>query len=308
MKSVKNTKTPKAFEEGKRAAWLSIWTLLGIGIAEVVISTTTGSLTLQADGLDSMADALVSFIVWFGITMLQKPKSKFFHFGYAKIESFAAFTAAVVIVILGVFIVYHAYERLLHPSTLINPEITMITLIAAGSISLHRALRVRSIAKKYNLISLNLDAKNSIKDGTASFVGFGSILAGYFGIPYTDAIGGMIIAGYIFFMAYTAFRESTLVLIDAVKNPKLRDEITKHIEDKFRVKVEEVLIRPLGNAFSIQIYVQLDRTMPLERVHMILKDIRNSVVESFKSEETVIIPKPSDVPIVEEQNDKDISA
>ena len=137
-----------------------------------------------ADGLDSMADALVSFIVWFGITMLHKPKSRLFHFGYAKIESFAAFGAAVVIVVLGAFIVYHAYERILqHPTHITNPEITMITLVAAGSISLHRAFRVRKVAKKYNLVSLNLDAKNSIKDGSASFVGFGSILAGYFGIP-----------------------------------------------------------------------------------------------------------------------------
>lgn len=62
-----------------------------------------------------MADSIVSFIVWFGITILHKPKSRLFHFGYAKIESFAAFVAAVVIVILGAFIVYHAYERLLHP-------------------------------------------------------------------------------------------------------------------------------------------------------------------------------------------------
>src|SRR5215210_503673 len=189
------TNKTKAFEEGRRAAWLSIWTLLGIGIAEVIVSTTTGSLTLLADGLDSMADALVSFIVWFGITMLQKPKSRLFHFGYTKIESFAAFIAAVVIVILGAFIVYHAYERILHPTQVINPEITMITLVAAGSISLHRAFRVRRIAKKYNLISLNLDAKNSIKDGSASFVGFASILAGYFVIPYMDGIGSMIIAG-----------------------------------------------------------------------------------------------------------------
>ena len=84
-----------------------------------------------------MADALVSFIVWFGITMLHKPKSRLFHFGYAKIESFAAFVAAVVIVILGAFIVYHAYERILHPTQVINSEITMITLVVAGSISLH---------------------------------------------------------------------------------------------------------------------------------------------------------------------------
>jgi divalent metal cation (Fe/Co/Zn/Cd) transporter len=53
----------RAFEEGKRAAWISIWTLLAIGIAEVVISTTTGSLTLLADGLDSMADALIHSLI-----------------------------------------------------------------------------------------------------------------------------------------------------------------------------------------------------------------------------------------------------
>ena len=283
----------KAFEEGKRAAWVSVWTLLGIGIAEVVISTTTGSLTLFADGLDSMADALVSFIVWFGITMLHKPKSRLFHFGYAKIESFAAFVAAVVIVVLGAFIVYHAYERILNPTEILNPEITMITLVAAGSISLHRAFRVRRVAKTYNLISLNLDAKNSIKDGSASFVGFGSILAGYFGIPYMDGIGSMIIAGYIFYMAYTAFKESTLVLVDAVKNPQLENDIAKFVEQKFNVNVDDVLIRPLGNSFSAQLHVVLDQNLTLKEVHEILTKINAAVVERFGTEETTVIPRPA---------------
>lgn len=280
------------FEEARRAAWVSIWTLVGIGVAEVLVSVFTGSLTLFADGLDSMADALVSFIVWFGIRMLQKPKSKLFHFGYAKIESFAAFVAAVVIVILGAFIVYHAYERILHPTTVTNPEIVMVTLAAAGSISLHRAFKVRAVAKKYNLVSLNLDAKNSIKDGTASFVGLGSIVAGYFGVPYMDAVGGMIIAVYIFFMAYTAFRESTLVLIDAVKNPELQQQITNHIESKFNVKVEKILLRPLGHDFSAQVHIELDRNLTLDKAHETLTQIRDSLIKDFKVEDPLIIPKP----------------
>jgi len=288
-----NKNKSKAFEEGKRAAWVSIWTLIGIGIAEVVISTTTGSLTLFADGLDSMADALVSFIVWFGITMLHKPKSRLFHFGYAKIESFAAFVAAVVIVVLGSFIVYHAYERIVHPVHIINPEITMITLVAAGSVSLHRAFRVRRVAKKYNLISLNLDAKNSIKDGSASFVGFGSILAGYFGIPYMDVVGSMIIAGYIFYMAYQAFKESTLVLVDAVKNPEMEDQIARFVEQRFDVNVDDVLIRPLGHAFSAQLHVVLDQNLTLGEAHEILTKINTAVSERFETEETTVIPRPA---------------
>lgn len=282
----------RVFEEARRAAWVSIWTLVGIGIGEVAISAFTGSLTLLADGLDSMADALVSFIVWFGIRMLQKPKSRLFHFGYAKIESFAAFIAAVVIVILGAFIVYNAYERIQHPAVITNPEIVMATLAAAGGISLHRAFKVRNIARKYDLVSLNLDAKNSIKDGTASFVGLGSIIAGYFGIPYMDSVGSILIAGYIFFMAYTAFRESTLVLIDGVKNPELQQQIANHIENKFNVRVEKILLRPLGQNFSAQVHVELDRNMTLDKAHETLTSIRNSLIEDFKAEDPVVIPKP----------------
>lgn len=263
-----------------------------MGIAEVTVSATTGSLTLFADGLDSMADALVSFIVWFRITMLRKPKSRLFHFGYAKVESFAAFIAAVLIVVLGAFIVYHAYERLIHPVTMINPEITMITLVGAGSISLHRSFRVRSVAKKYNLISLNLDAKNSIKDGSASFVGFGSILAGYFGIPYMDSIGSIIIAGYIFYMAYTAFKESALVLVDAVKKPELENEISKYVEERFNVNVDDVLIRPLGYTLSAQVHVALDEDLKLKDAHEILTKINTAVTERFGTEETTVIPRP----------------
>jgi cation diffusion facilitator family transporter len=282
----------KVFQEAKRAAWISIWTLVGIGVGEVLVSTFTGSLTLFADGLDSMADALVSFIVWFGIRMVQKPKSRLFHFGYAKIESFAAFVAAVVIVVLAIFIVYNAYERILHPVMLQNPEIVMVTLAAAGSISLHRAFKVGKVAKKYNLVSLNLDAKNSIKDGTASFVGLGSIIAAYFGIPYMDAVGSILIAVYIFFMAYTAFKESTLVLIDGVKNPELQQQIANHIESKFNVKVEKILLRPLGHDFSAQVHVELDRNMTLDKAHETLTGIRNSLIEDFKAEDPVVIPKP----------------
>ena len=51
-------------------------------------------------------------------------------------------------------------------------------------------------------------------------------------------------------MTYTAFKESTLVLVDAVKNPQIEDQIARFVEQKFDVNVDDVLIRPLGHAFS----------------------------------------------------------
>jgi len=58
---------------------------------------------------------------------------------------------------------------------------------------------MRIITNKYNLLSLKTDARNSIKDGSASVVGFLSVLvASQFGILQADAIGGMIIADTFF--------------------------------------------------------------------------------------------------------------
>jgi hypothetical protein len=79
--------------------------------------------------------------------MLQKRKSKLFQFGYAKIESLAAFITAVVILILASFIVYNAYQRIANPVPVQNAEITMLALAVAGSISLHLAFKVGEVAK-----------------------------------------------------------------------------------------------------------------------------------------------------------------
>jgi cation diffusion facilitator family transporter len=280
------------FEEARKAAWVSIWTLIAIGVAEVLISVFTNSLTLFADGLDSLADALVSFVVWFGISMLRRPKSRLFPFGYTKIESFAAFIAAVIILFLGGSIIYNAYQHILHPQPVENYPVTMAALAAAGAVSLHRAFKVRSVARKYDLISLNLDAKNSIKDGTASFVGLASVIAAFFGIPYMDAIGSIMIAGYIFYMAFMALKESALVLVDAVRNPEMQAEMTRFIESKFKVKVEKILLRPAGQEFYAQVHIELDKDMSLDKANEIMTSIRKSVMTEFETEDTIVVPKP----------------
>ena len=52
------------FAAGERIAQRSVWTLMALGIVEIIFSTVTGSVALFADGVDSLSDASVSFFVW----------------------------------------------------------------------------------------------------------------------------------------------------------------------------------------------------------------------------------------------------
>jgi len=292
-KSEKSTNNIEILSKGQRAARQSVITLACIGIAEVTISLFTGSITLTADGIDSLADSMISFIVWFGILMIRKPRSKIFHFGYRKVEVLAAFIAAIIIVILGSFIAYHAFQSLYETRTIHHPELTMITLVAAGSISLHRAFLIRKVAIESNLISLKLDAKNSIKDGTSSFIGFSSVLAAtYFGFVFMDAVGGIIIAGYIFFMAYTAIKESALVLVDAVHNPQMTDKIQTIILEKFKIKTSDIFLRPTGHEFNAEIHIILPNETRLDETSRLVKELSYTIKNDLELAHVVIVPEP----------------
>jgi divalent metal cation (Fe/Co/Zn/Cd) transporter len=81
----------------------------------------------------------------------------------------------------------------------------MVVLAAASVISIYRAIQMRNIANRHNLLSLRTDAKNSIKYGSASVVSFLSVLiATQLGFSQMGTSGGIIIAGDIFSVAYVS--------------------------------------------------------------------------------------------------------
>jgi cation diffusion facilitator family transporter len=251
----KPTETSRPINDGIRCAQkvakISVITLLSIGLVELLIGEISGSVVATADGIDSLSDAMISFIVFMGLVIAGRPADKKFHFGYYKVESFAALIAAIGMIVMGSIILYQSSSSLLlqDKHEIRQPVLTMIILGAASIISLHRAVQMRNIANRHNLLSLRTDAKNSIKDASASVVGFVSVLiATQFAFLQMDAIGGMIIAGYIFSVAYISLKQSSLILVDSWQNPKVTDLIRQIIEEKFKekVKVQQILLRPAG--------------------------------------------------------------
>ena len=176
----------------------------------------------------------------------------------------------------------------------------MIVVAAAGAISLYRALQMRNIANKHNLLSLKRDAKNSIKDVSASVIGFLSVLiASQFGFLQADAIGGMLIAGYIFSVAYISVKESSLILVDAWQNPSSIAFVKKSIEEKFEgiVRVRSVKLRKTGMVSQAEIHIETDGTRPLKEVEMILLNTElhiRSIIPSM--DKILVIPHPGYFP------------
>ncbi len=284
------------FAAGERIAQRSVWTLLALGIVEVIFSQVTGSIALFADGIDSLSDASVSFFVWTGLHFARRRPSKRFPFGYYKVESLTALIAALILVGAATFIFLRAYRAFFNPKPLTSSYIALVVLLVTGLVSLYRALQMRRIALKYNILSLSVDAKNSIKDASSSFVAFGSVLLATFGLHETDAIGGMLVAIYILTVAYVALRESSLVLLDAFHDPELTKEIESVIHMNRQVKsIKELKLRRAGPFIVGILEVAVDGDMTVRQMHAVVTELENSIkkrIAGLRSLTVKAIPTP----------------
>jgi cation diffusion facilitator family transporter len=201
------------------------------------------------------------------------------------VESFAALMAAIGMIIIGGIIFFSSYQALIHPHEITQPVITMVILALAGFISFHRSFQMRNLANNYNLLSLKKDATNSIKDGSASIIGFFSVLIStQFGFLQMDAIGGMVIAVYIFSVSYLSLKKSSFILVDSCEDSNLSDRLKKIIMERFSdeiINVKSILVRPTGMAMHAEFHVELDGRTRFGDVDLLLMDIEKVIRSTF---------------------------
>jgi cation diffusion facilitator family transporter len=284
------------FAAGENIAKLSVFTLLIIGIVEIVVGRLTLSVGLTADGVTSLLDALVSCIVWLGLHFSRRRPDERFHFGYHKIETLSALIVSLSMIIIASYIIFVSYMTFFNPRTIIYPALALVTLLVAGVASMYRAFQMRAVAKKYGLLSLRTDANNSIKDATASFVIFASVVGASVGFLELDAIGGMIIGIYILGVAYVTVKEASLILVDACES----SEITSVLKGALKTipgvyDIGSIKLRPSGPYLTGVVAVIVNGSVTVsetERLNGKILEVMSTIIDPMGDVSVVFRSKP----------------
>jgi cation diffusion facilitator family transporter len=269
--------------KGGTVAERSFVVLVIVGLVEVLVGTFTLSLALVADGLQSFADAIVSLIVWIGLRLSGKAPDGRFHFGYYRVENFASIVAAFVLMISGGVILYESYQEMLNPRKIVNAEIAMATaLVAATVASVLLCFKIRT-ARKFDSSALKADAFNSVKDVLTSVTAFVGIASGkYLNIRATDSIAGIIISFFVFTVAYSVVKESSLVLMDACQCSDILLDIENIAKSVKHVKgVHEIRMRKLGRSLIGDMHIVVDGDMSVREADRIGTQIEEQVKKEF---------------------------
>ena len=104
----------------------------GIAAAKFVGFLITGSSSMLAEAVHSVADTSNQGLLLFGQRQARKEADSLHQFGYGRSRYFYSFVVALVLFSLGsVFALYEGYHKISHPQKLTSPLVAIVILVVA---------------------------------------------------------------------------------------------------------------------------------------------------------------------------------
>lgn len=219
---------------------------LGIAVAKFIAWFFSGSASMLAEGIHSLADSGNQILLLLGGRRARKKADQDHPFGYGRERYVYAFVVSIILFSVGgLFSIYEGVEKLTHPHEVTNlwvPLIVLVVAIGLESFSLRTAVRESNLvrAEGESWIGFIRHAKAPelpvvLLEDVAALIGLvfallGVGLTAITGDPLFDALGTLMIGVLLIVVAITLGIETKSLLVGEGANPGDRDTIIRAIE------------------------------------------------------------------------------
>jgi cation diffusion facilitator family transporter len=133
-----------ATDGGSKAVVTALAANLAIGVSKFVAAAITGSASMLAEGVHSVADSTNQVLLLVGGRRAKRPASALHPFGYARERYVYAFLVAIILFSLGgLYALYEGYHKVVDPHPLSSPLVAVVVLVLAAGLegyALHTAV------------------------------------------------------------------------------------------------------------------------------------------------------------------------
>lgn len=257
---------------------------LALGIFKVIAGVLGNSGALIADGIHSFSDLLSDGVVLYAAKHSAEEADDEHPYGHERFETVATLGLAIILAIIGVGIIYDAFERLFNPSELSHNA--LLLSVVALSIFSKEALYwyTLKVAKTYKSDMLKANAWHHRSDALSSVVVFIGILGSLNGYLYLDGVAAVVVGFMIIYIAWKlglgATKELVDSSIDADQVKQLRDSIGRISGVN---SVHSLRTRKIGHTISCDVHVQVDPFLSVSEGHIISVSVERVAKECLEN-------------------------
>lgn len=211
-----------------RAILAALLANAGIAVAKFVGFLITGSSSMLAEAVHSVADTSNQGLLLFGQRQARKQADDLHQFGFGRSRYFYSFVVALVLFSLGaVFALYEGYHKIVHPVPLSSPVVAIAILVVAIGLEAFsfrtavvesRPLKGASTWWQFIRRSRNPELPVVLLEDTGALIGLVLALGGVgltvlTGNPVWDGVGTMAIGALLGVIAVVLMTETHSLLI-----------------------------------------------------------------------------------------------
>lgn len=268
----------------------SIVTVSILIVLKTIMYVFSGSTSVLASLMDSLADATVSVMTFFAIRFSLKPADDNHRSGHGKIEGLAALFQSLLIGGAGVALFYQSVVSFFNPQPVAHHEWGIAVMLLSIVLSVVLVRIQSKVLKEAPSLAVEADLAHYSTDiivNAGVIVVLLALMAG--GPVWIDSLFGMLVTGYLLYAARGIALQGMDMLLDRELPETVRQAITMRVRAHTGVRdMHDLRTSKSGMRIFISFDIEVDGAMTLTAAHDIARNIEYDLIREYPHADIMI--------------------
>jgi cobalt-zinc-cadmium efflux system protein len=249
-------------------------------VVEVIGGLLSNSLALLSDAGHMLTDNLALLLSFFALKFAAMPATERKTFGFYRLEILAALLNGIALVLLSLYIMYQAYQRMIHPQPVAGMLMLVVALIGLAANVIGALFLFKHSHANLNIRGAYL---HIVGDALSSIgVVIGGIIILYTGWYLIDPILSIMISLVIIYGSWSLVRESVNILLESVpahiniETVAMELAKVKGVREAYHIHVWTIT----SGVYALSAHVLID-DQPVSGCRDIVEEIKDLLSDKF---------------------------
>jgi cation diffusion facilitator family transporter len=275
--------------------------LLGVLLLNVAIAAAklgyglaSNSLSMRADGLNSLLDGVANVVGLIGLAVAARPADPNHPYGHRRFETLTSLAIALFMILALFEIVQGSIHRLQNHQ---KPDVTIISFaIMVGTLIVNLGVTAweRQIGRRLGSSILLAGARHTASDVFVTLAVIAGLIAVRLGYAWADIALSFVVAGVIAWAAWIIVREAALSLSDVAVAST--DQIERAARAVAGVRgIHNIRTRGGEGIIWVDLHIQVDPEMHVDQAHEIASKVAARIEQEIgETSDVTVHIEPAD--------------
>ena len=202
---------------------------------KLVVGLISGSVSITADAMNNLSDAVSSVVTFVGFKLAEKPADEEHPFGHARYEYLSGLAVAALILVIGVELARNSVEKIFNPQPVELTIPAFAVLIASVLVKLWLCWFNGWLGNHIDSKALLATARDSRNDVITTAAVAVAGLVEYLTQWQIDGFMGLGVAAFIIYSGWDMAKQTISPLLGESASPELRQKILRMVEKEPQV-------------------------------------------------------------------------